>query len=350
MPTDEEVFEIPCFTDAHVHLRQGDMMRRVAPYTGKYCDSVVVMPNTVPPIHSPDQLIAYRAMCEEACQHPVDVRVTAKLLPRTTPDDVKRVGEVKGFVGWKLYPAGVTTNSDDGISHDTIRTLPPEFTEVLREIDRQGQVLLVHGETDGFVLERESEFVPFWCVIKHRFPTLRMTLEHISTAKGVRAVVWGAKMYPGTVLGTITLHHLLLTLNDVVGNGIRPDNYCKPIVKTPDDLIMLRRAAFGELGEMFALGSDSAPHLPHAKYAPCGCAGVFSAPVLGPALVRLFQSQDGWREKLDRFTRQNANRFYNLTSSGRTFKLRTLPKLVPKECGGVVPFLADTLLPLRDED
>ena len=67
-------------------------------------------------------------------------------------------------------------------------------------------------------------------------PKLRFTLEHISTGFGIDFVEHYHKM-GFRVLGTITAHHLLLTLDDVIGGKLRPDHFCMPIPKTPEDKI-----------------------------------------------------------------------------------------------------------------
>ena len=39
--------------DWHVHLRDGDMLRAVAPYTARQFARAIVMPNLVPPVTTP---------------------------------------------------------------------------------------------------------------------------------------------------------------------------------------------------------------------------------------------------------------------------------------------------------
>lgn len=157
--------------------------------------------------------------------------------------------------------------------------------------------------------------------------------------------------YPGatSTLGTITLHHLETTLDDVIGGKLRPHLFCKPIPKRPSDRSALLNAALA--GEScFALGSDSAPHLKHDKESACGCAGVFTAPVLAQGLVSLFEREHGclgFIQAFTRFTSVNANAFYGFTSSDRTISLEKRPYAVPPICsrGAVVPYRAGETLP-----
>lgn len=46
--------------DMHVHLRQGDMLGLVAPYTARDFAAAVVMPNLTPPVTSLAQVLDYR--------------------------------------------------------------------------------------------------------------------------------------------------------------------------------------------------------------------------------------------------------------------------------------------------
>ena len=58
------------------------------------------------------------------------------------------------IIGIKLYPAGMTTNSEAGVAD----THAAEMT--LAHMEELGIPLLVHGESCGFVLDREAEFLP----------------------------------------------------------------------------------------------------------------------------------------------------------------------------------------------
>jgi dihydroorotase len=57
------------------------------------------------------------------------------------------------IIGIKLYPAGVTTHSEAGVQ--TIEDAAPTLA-LMQEL---AIPLLVHGETHGFVLDREREFL-----------------------------------------------------------------------------------------------------------------------------------------------------------------------------------------------
>jgi len=319
------------FTDCHVHFRQDRMAGMVIPYSARCCERVVAMPNTDPPIHSAEEVRAWHAMYQQLAGRCCDVRMTAKLLPRTTPQDVREVAATGLAVGYKLYPAGATTNSDDGIPAEWIDSPPDRLMGVVQAISDCGLALLHHGEhPHEFCMLREDRYLLFMELLYRSFPKLRMTLEHATTEAGVAF----AEARADRVLATITPHHLLLTLDDVVGDRIKPDHFCKPIAKRPRDRAALRRAA----GTHAALGSDSAPHPQESKYWDRGCAGIFNAPVLAE-VVRMLELPES-------FTRLNAARFYGLPeTTGRQLEFSEGPWCPGRKCGDVTPFMWDRPMP-----
>lgn len=303
------------------------------------------MPNTDPPIHDPSQIKEMQSLYQRACGERTLVHMTAKLLLRTSPHDVY-VAHQAGAIGFKLYPCGVTTNSDDGIPWIVLKS--DTLDDVFAEMERLGMTLMCHGESDGYVMNREHDFVQQVLPRLYlRFPKLRLTLEHVTTVEGLAAVRYINGLHPGRVLGTITLHHLETTLTDVIGGKLRPDLFCKLIPKSPTDRDALLRAALS--GEScFALGSDSAPHLWGAKYGPCGCAGVFTAPVLAQGVVSLFDKEFPFNRatlpmNLRKFTSENVNAFYGFKSTGRRITLERKPYVVPPT-GSVMSYRAGETL------
>ena len=130
------------------------------------------------------------------------------------------------IIGLKLYPAGITTQSENGVRNfDRIG----ETVALLEELDIP---LLVHGESDGFVMDREREFLSVYRWLAENFPRLRIgVMEHITTADAVELLE-----HHDNLAATVTLHHtLMITLDDVAGGLLQPDLFCKPIAKTPKD-------------------------------------------------------------------------------------------------------------------
>lgn len=309
--------------DMHLHLREGQMLRSVAPYSSQSFAGAVIMPNLISPVDSLEKVRGYRSQIISACGDDFFTPyMTLFFRPYTREELALAKQEI---IGVKLYPAGITTRSDSGVS-DFDR-----IDETLSYMEELQIPLLVHGESHGFVMDREREFIGVYRRLAENFPRLHIVMEHITTAEAVEFV----ELYEN-VSATITLHHLMITLDDVIGNLMEPDLFCKPIAKTPRDLQSLRSAVFsGNPRIMF--GSDSAPHPRHKKEC-CGCAaGIFSAPVALPMLAELFEEADRL-ELLQNFTSGIACDRHGLQSTGKTVTLERKPWTVPKLCDGLVPF------------
>ncbi|MDX9744527.1 MAG: dihydroorotase, partial [Arcobacteraceae bacterium] len=156
------------------------------------------------------------------------------------------------------------------------------------------------------------------------FPKLKIIMEHITTKEAVELVQKYDNLY-----STITLQHLIITLDDVAGGMLKPHLFCKPIAKRPEDKeALLNIALSGNSKIMF--GSDSAPHPKHKKEA-CGCAaGVFTAPIALQVLVELFE-KNGKLENLEKFVSQNAIDIYGLTPSSKSVTLIKKDFIVPNQ-------------------
>ncbi|MEY3002503.1 MAG: hypothetical protein RLZZ428_878, partial [Pseudomonadota bacterium] len=234
----------------------------------------------------------------------------------------------------KLYPAGITTNSEGGVSGFDIETLRPAL-EAMSELEIP---LCIHGETNGFVMDREAQFVPIYQKLATAFPKLKIIMEHITTKESVEALDRFENLY-----ATITLHHLIITLDDVAGGMLRPHLFCKPIAKRPEDRDALLKVAL-EAHPKVMFGSDSAPHPKHAKEA-CGCAaGVFTAPIALQVLAELFETKKAPLENLQAFLSGNAQKIYGITPIEKKVFLEKKPFSVPAEYNGVVPMYAGETL------
>ena len=315
--------------DMHLHLREGAMLRNVTPFSAAAFAGAVVMPNLVDPVDSLEKVRAYRKKIEE-CKNTENfapyMTLFFKQYSRQQLLDAKNE-----IIGIKLYPAGITTQSENGVSDVSA------INETLGYMEELGIPLLVHGETDGFVMDREKEFLGTYQQFAETFPNLHIIMEHITTADAVNIVD-----HYENVSATVTLHHLLITLDDVAGGLLEPDLFCKPIAKTPKDRAALQDAVFsGHPRIMF--GSDSAPHPRHKKEC-CGCAaGIFSAPVALPMLAQLFDNA-GKLDLLQNFVSGIACSRYGITPLQKTITLEKKPWLVPELYHDLKPFAAGQTL------
>lgn len=316
--------------DMHVHLRQGQMLANVVEHTALQCGKALVMPNTMPAILTAADVTAYK---ESILQHiPKGVNfqplMTFKVTAATNPKEMVALKNA-GAIAGKLYPEGVTTNSADGV-----RDLK-ELYSVYSAMQDAGLVLCLHGEKPGvFSMDREAAFLETLEQLVADFPKLRIVLEHATTKAAVDMVT----ALPSNVAATLTVHHLYITLDDVIGDRLNPHLFCKPIAKRESDRVSLVAAATSGNPKFF-LGTDSAPHAIEAKECACGAAGVYSAPVVLPALAQLFEKH-GCLDKLECFVAEYGSRFYGLALNSDILVLEKSKWTVPSEYGGVVPFMA----------
>lgn len=334
---------IPALSDYHVHIRNSPMMERVAPWTSRVCGRALLMPNTQPPLDTSWRMRDYQKQAARALGPECSPLFAFKLTRDTALAQVEDFAEMPGVVSGKLYPGGVTTNSEEGFTREElIRSAQGDgrLPRLLRRMASLGLVLCVHAEMPGdFCLEREDSFLPIIEAWLHREPSLRLVIEHV-TRRDTLAFIRSLRQQGLRVAGTITLHHLELTLDDVIGDRLRPHHFCKPVAKHPDDrAALLQAATAGE--ECFFLGSDSAPHLQVNKECGAGCAGVFTAPCLSERLADIFE-RAGALDKLAGFVSHSGDSFYDVPASGSQLVLTREPWRVPhaEECGGVVPYLA----------
>ena len=313
---DIETLRLPATCDFHVHLREDEMMHVVTP-TIRHggVDTVFVMPNLQPPLITPFHVLEYKAQLQ-AIEPKVQYLMSLYLHPSITPSTIAEAA-VAGITGVKLYPQGVTTNSESGVAADFLEA----YADVFAAMERCDMTLNLHGEVHGTQtvngVSLEEAFLPNLKVLHQRYPRLRIVLEHCSTAAALDAV----RACGPSVIGTITAHHLFLT-GDI--SHADPLSFCKPIPKSPSDRDALIRAACSGDGR-FCLGSDSAPH-PYASKVRSGNegavpAGVFTQPVvtqlfflaIEEAIDRgVVDEKEVTQERLEQFLSRSGRRFYKL--------------------------------------
>ncbi len=324
--------------DWHLHFRDGDMLQETVPATARCFRRAVVMPNLVPPVTTGALASAYRERILAA--RPANSRfepvMTIYLTDTTTAQDI-REAKAAGVLAAKLYPAGATTNSHSGVS--SLSSLYP----VLEAMVEEDMLFLVHGEvTESHVdiFDREKVFIEQHLTqIVANFPNLRIVLEHITTSDAVDFVSKSS----ANVAATITPQHLMLNRNDMLVGGIRPHNYCLPVLKRATHQQALR-AAVASGNPKFFLGTDSAPHAKHRKESACGCAGCYSAWGAIELYAQVFEEL-GALDKLEGFASHYGADFYRLPRNEGTITLTRESWTIPEEIilpdgSPIVPFFA----------
>lgn len=304
--------------DWHLHLRDGDILRAVLPFTAELFGRAIVMPNLKPPVRTRAEIASYRQRILGLLPagHGFEPLMTLYLTDETSPEEIRICKSEQLIAAVKLYPVGATTNSEYGVT-DIKKVYP--VLEIMQEL---GIPLSVHGESSrpGIDLfDREAVFIEQDLKpLCNDFPELKVIFEHLSSKIGVDYVLSCGK----GVGATITPHHMLITRTDIFAGGMQPHMYCLPIAKREKDRQAIRQAAVSGDSRFF-FGSDSAPHLVSSKEKSAGAAGIFNAPNAVPYVTQVFEEESALDE-LENFLSINGARFYNLPINSDTITLQKL--------------------------
>jgi dihydroorotase len=323
--------------DWHLHLRDGAALASVLADSARRFARAIVMPNLKPAVRTTAQAFEYRSRILAALPAGMKFEplMTLYLTDDTPPEEIALAKASGRVLGVKLYPAGATTHSDEGV------TRLSRCFHTLEKMAELGVPLLVHGEsTDPAidVFDREQAFIEeVLGPTLERFPGLKVVLEHITTREAVHYV----EVTGPNVAATITAHHLLLNRNALFLGGIRPHHYCLPVLKRESHREALVEAATSGNAKFF-LGTDSAPHARSAKEAACGCAGIYSAHAALELYAAAFE-EAGALDKLEGFASVFGAQFYGLPLNADTITLERAEWRVPER----LAFGTEELVPLR---
>lgn len=324
--------------DWHVHLRDGDMLSETVKASARCFGRAIVMPNLVPPVTHANDVENYRSRIESAIPDgkSFEPLMTIYLTDQTSEQDIIEA-KAAGAIAAKLYPAGATTNSSAAVK--SLNALYPVF----EAMQKHGMLLLIHGEVTEAeidIFDREKAFIDRYLThIRETFPELKIVFEHITTADAASFVEAACS----NTAATITPQHLLLNRNDLLVGGIRPHNYCLPVLKRNTHQKALVAAAISGSSKFF-LGTDSAPHEKGKKESSCGCAGCYSAWSAIELYATVFDQQNAL-DKLEGFASFHGADFYGLPRHSETITLNRETWVVPENIalpngGSIVPFFA----------
>ncbi len=328
--------------DWHLHVRDGSVLNDVLGHTAAQFARAVIMPNLKPPVTNVDLAKAYRARIEESLKH-LGIRnftplMTLYLTDNTPPDEVKRAGE-EGIIGFKLYPAGATTNSDAGVTNIK------KAYRAIEAMQTHSVPLLIHGEVTESaidIFDREAVFIDrILEPLRKDFPELRIVFEHITTKQAAHYVRDADTRGKNTLAATITAHHLLMNRNSLFTGGIRPHHYCLPVLKREEHRLSLMEMATSG-NPRFFLGTDSAPHPKGEKESSCGCAGCYTAHNALGLYAEAFDSV-GQLDRLEAFASFFGPDYYGLPRNQEKITLLQKSESVPFE----YPMGDSILVPLR---
>ena len=304
--------------DMHVHLREKELLSLVLESTSRPFVAALAMPNLSSPIINTKMALSYREEILSHCKDSSFTPIMSLYLSEKLNTNELLEAKQNGINIIKLYPKDITTLSQHGVEN----ILSENMFRIFEIMQEMGFILCVHAESNGFVMEREFEFHNTLKIILQNFPSLKIVMEHLSDRRSINLIEKYENLF-----ATLTLHHITLSLDDVAGGALNYNYFCKPLLKTPKDRDALLEAALNAHPKI-SFGSDSAPHFESNKLK--GAAGIFSAPILLPALCELFESKNRL-ENLQKFISDNAFRIYNLKNlPSKKIKLEKRPLKVNK--------------------
>jgi len=326
--------------DWHLHIRDGEVLADLLKHTASQFERAIIMPNLKPPVTTAEMAAAYKKRILAAL--PVGSSFTPLMVlyltDNTSADEVKKAHQ-EGVVGFKLYPAGATTNSDAGV------TDIKKCTKALEAMEACGMPLLLHGEVthaDVDVFDREAVFIDQVLEpLRQRHPGLKIIFEHITTKQAAQYVESADAQRFGAIAATITPQHLLYNRNAIFSGGIRPHYYCLPILKREEHRQELVRVATSG-NPRFFLGTDSAPHVKGTKENACGCAGCYTAWHAMPLYAEVFDQANAL-DRLEAFASHFGPDFYHLPRNTGKLMLKRQTQQIPHE----FPIGDSTVVPLR---
>lgn len=325
-------------------------MASVLPFTVRQFARAIVMPNLKPPVVTTQQALEYAQRIRHAIPgnlseqgYKFEPLMTLYLTDTTSVQEIERAKDSGVIHAVKLYPAGVTTNSDNGVTDLS------KCHAALETMQRIGLPLCVHGEVtnpDVDIFDREAVFIDHVLLpLRAKFPELRIVFEHITTQQAAQYV----RDAQGPVAATITPQHLLYNRNAIFQGGLRPHWYCLPVLKREVHRQALLQAATSGSPKFF-LGTDSAPHERRTKEHDCGCAGCFSAPTALEFYAQAFETVNAL-DRLEAFAAFHGADFYGLPRNTTKVVLvrsqQTIVSSIAMADGAVVPLAAGEELSWR---
>lgn len=323
--------------DWHCHLRDGALLGRTVTDTAQSFRRAIVMPNLKAPVTTVSAAKSYkdRILAVVPKGLTFEPLMTLYLTDETSPQTIAEAKSSHFIYGAKLYPQGVTTHSEAGV------TKIEKMYKTFEAMCEQHLPLLIHGEVthqDIDIFDREKYFIDqVLAPLVQHFPGLKIVLEHITTREAVEFV----KSQDNHIGATITPHHLLYNRNILFKEGLRPHYYCLPIIKRSEhQQALIQAATCGN--KKFFIGTDSAPHSIQHKESSCGCAGIYNAPTALSLYTEVFDTQNKL-EHLEAFLSFNGADFYGLPRNEHYITLRESPYTVPD----TLAFGEETLIPLK---
>jgi dihydroorotase len=342
---------IPRWFDRHLHLRDGDLLEAVLPYTlaSKPTGAVIMGNLHERPISTIERAINYQGEIRGHLAEGCDFRpiMTCYLTDDTTPREVADGFKQDVWRAGKLYFAGPggTYNAKYGVKDVLGRY------RVFAAMEAKAIPLLIHLEAPGDDVDdfdREIRGLDRILVpLRQSFRGLPIVIEHVSDGRVAEYIA--SNVDPNTY-ATVTAHHLMIDRNAMYKGGMNPIYYCLPLPKRREDRELIRKIVTSG-HPRFGAGTDSAPHSRVNKSKYVGCpAGIFTAPA-APELYATVFDEENALSHLGDFMSKNLLHLYGVEASKETMTLvrepYTVPELVGSAAGGIIVFKGGETLPWK---
>lgn len=245
--------QLPGLIDVHTHLRvpggehKEDFASGTAAALAGGITLILGMPNTSPPLATPEQLAETRQIAQQT------IRCDVGLFAAASPSQIKRLGECANYaVALKIY------------LNDTFGSLRVEDVPTLRHCFQEWP----HQKMIAMHAEKQSVAVGIGLAATYQRP---VHFCHISRKEEIELIA-DAKMAGLPVTCEVTPHHLWLDQSAFARRGALAD--MRPVLGTPEDVASL----WEHLSETVdCIATDHAPHTLAEKRSanpPPGVAGL----------------------------------------------------------------------------
>lgn len=243
---------IPLLKNVHGHLRQGELLKLFVPFAVRYCSHYFAMGNTKPHIANADCAERYYKEINTCVSTDLD-RESFRAFPvikirEDTKPEVVREALQRGYKLFKLYPLAKTSHADDGIANYFCDNLLGCY----KEIAAGEGYSLWHPEHPGKRWddsECEYAFLGIFEAVQKLVPELNMVWEHLTDTRVLPFLFDMGER----VAATVTAHHMMLRLNDVLGQNY---HLCRPPAKLMRDMETLRHIVTSAKYPRIMLGFD----------------------------------------------------------------------------------------------
>ncbi|MCX8188142.1 MAG: dihydroorotase family protein [Nitrososphaeria archaeon] len=310
---------LPGLVDAHTHLRDSrisykeDFVSGTSAAVAGGFTVVLDMPNTEPPITSPERLEDRIASARKKIL--CDVGFYAMPLYMDKIEDLVRTG----CIGFKIY----THKSFEEINFFEDETIDKLF----KAVEKTGLTLSIHAEDPSKIgylgekynaieharahsIEAEVNMIKRILNLAKKY-NLKIRFCHISTAEGIK-IVAGEKRYSLNYFTEVTPAHL--TLDESILH--KYDKICvvEPPIRGKEDVIFLRKMFWN--GVIDIIGTDHAPHTLDEKLCDRPAPGFPGLETAVPVLFTLAKKGFIPFSKLIESLTSNPARIFNLNGYG----------------------------------